>query len=81
MVYSLKGVILPSLENEDDKAVFMNQLRDMFPMCASSRSTTEHIYNHELVKSLKEQFKEDNLIVSKELIARVSIICLSGWVF
>ncbi|XP_052095798.1 dynein heavy chain domain-containing protein 1-like isoform X11 [Mytilus californianus] len=71
MVYSLKAVISPSLEDEDDRTVFMNHLRDTFPMCASSRGTSEHVYNHELVKSLKEQFKEDNMVLTKEMIARM----------
>jgi hypothetical protein len=71
VVYSLKAVISPSLEDEDDRTIFMNHLRDVFPVSTSSGGTTEHVHNHQLVKALNEQFKEDNLMSSKELIARV----------
>ncbi|KAJ8313859.1 hypothetical protein KUTeg_008420 [Tegillarca granosa] len=67
----IKSILLSSIEDENDRSIFFTHLRDTFPLCSSSRTHNNYGYDKELVKTIKDQLKEDNLKETEELLTKI----------
>ena len=56
VVFGLTAILLPTLESEEECAIFRDVIRDVFPLCSNISPSHHH---SELVQAIKDQLRTD----------------------
>ena len=80
LVQAILEILKPQLESEDDIALFLDILRDVFPISMKSKTQSGQYQDTKLLNAVRDQLNEDNMKETPEVMDKVCTI-LSIYVF
>lgn len=71
LVQAILEIMQPQLETEDDISVFLDILRDVFPVSMKSKTQSGQYQDTKLLNAVRDQLNEDNMKESQEVMDKV----------
>jgi hypothetical protein len=71
IVQSIIDVLQPGLETEDDVGMFLEILRDVFPLSTKPKTMYGQFADTKLVNAVQDQLNEDNVKETQEIMDKV----------
>lgn len=74
IVQSMIDVLQPGLVTEDDVSMFLEILRDVFPLSTKPKSVSGQYVDTKLVNAVRDQLNEDNVKETQEIMDKVRLV-------